>query len=92
MKLTRYPTMKLGLLSLVLWWSLRAMPAFACAACAGKSDDLQAVGMNWGIYSLLAVVVLVLGGVATFFVCLARRAALAPEPLPQPLAESTPRV
>jgi hypothetical protein len=42
----------------------------------------MARGMNWGIFSLLGVIVLVLGGVAAFFVYLARRAAsLAAEPV-----------
>jgi uncharacterized membrane protein len=35
----------------------------------------MAAGMNWGIFSLLTVVVFVLGGVAAFFVYVARRAA-----------------
>ncbi len=47
----------------------------ACAACYGKSDSALAQGMNWGILSLLAVVVFVLGGIASFFVYLAKRAA-----------------
>jgi len=47
----------------------------ACAACYGQSDAPMAAGMNWGIFSLLTVVVFVLGGVAAFFVYLARRAA-----------------
>jgi heme/copper-type cytochrome/quinol oxidase subunit 2 len=46
----------------------------ACAACFGQSNDKMADGMNWGIFTLLVVVVGVLGGVATFFVCLARKA------------------
>jgi len=33
----------------------------------------MAAGMNWGIMSLLGVIVFVLGGVAGFFVFLARR-------------------
>jgi hypothetical protein len=45
----------------------------------------MAQGMNWGIFSLLGVVGLVLGGVAAFFIYLARRsaamAAQAAEPL-----------
>ena len=49
----------------------------ACAACYGQSDSPMAQGMNWGIMSLLVVVAVVLGGVATFFVYLARRAAVA---------------
>jgi hypothetical protein len=48
---------------------------WACAACYGQSDSPMAQGMNWGIFSLLAVVVLVLGATAAFFVYLARRAA-----------------
>jgi len=47
---------------------------WACAACYGQSDSPMAQGMNWGIFSLLAVVVFVLSGVAGFFVYLARRA------------------
>jgi hypothetical protein len=38
----------------------------------------MAKGMNWGIFSLLAVIVMVLGGIAAFFIYLARRAATAP--------------
>jgi heme/copper-type cytochrome/quinol oxidase subunit 2 len=48
---------------------------WACAACYGQSDSPMARGMNWGIFSLLGVVVLVLGGVAGFFIYLARKAA-----------------
>jgi len=47
----------------------------ACATCFGKSDSNLARGMNWGIFSLLAVVVFVLGCIAAFFIYLARRAA-----------------
>lgn len=47
----------------------------ACAACYGQSDSPMAHGLNWGILSLLVVVVLMLGGIASFFVYLARRTA-----------------
>jgi heme/copper-type cytochrome/quinol oxidase subunit 2 len=53
---------------------------WACAACYGQADSPMANGMNWGIFSLLAVVVGVLGSVAVFFVYLARRAAANPNP------------
>ena len=43
-------------------WLLHAHSALACAACFGKSDSPLAQAMNWGIFSLLAVVVSVLGG------------------------------
>jgi hypothetical protein len=33
--------------------------------------------LNWGILSLLAVVVPVLGGIATFFIFIAKKAAVA---------------
>ena len=46
-------------------------PLRACAACYGQSDSPMAEGMNWGIFSLLAMIVVVLGGVAAFFVYLA---------------------
>jgi maltodextrin utilization protein YvdJ len=35
----------------------------------------MAKGMNWGILSLLAVITAVLGGVASFFVYLAKKSA-----------------
>jgi len=49
----------------------------ACAACYGASDSPMAKGMNWGIFSLLAVVGMVLGSVATFFVFIGKKAAAA---------------
>ena len=48
---------------------------FACAACYGQSDSAMAKGMNMGIFSLLGVIVAVLGGIAGFFVYLAKRSA-----------------
>jgi len=50
----------------------------ACTACYGQSDAPMAQGMNWGIFSLLAVVVVVLSAGAGFFVYLGRRAAAVP--------------
>jgi hypothetical protein len=48
----------------------------ACTACYGQSDSPLAAGMNWGILSLLAFVMCVLGGIAGFFIFLARRSAV----------------
>ena len=59
---------------------LQPVPLWACAACYGQSDSPMARGMNWGIFSLLFVVVFVLGTIATFFVFLAKRSAPAPAP------------
>lgn len=63
--------------------ALHAHPATACAACFGKSDSPLAEGMNWGIFALLCVIVPVLGGVAAFFIYLARKANSTVEPAPE---------
>ena len=70
-------------------------PVLACATCFGKSDSDLAKAMNWGILSLLAVVVLVLGGLAAFFIYLARRAAMtagAETPVPESLPETSEQI
>jgi hypothetical protein len=54
-------------------------PLFACAACYGKSSDPLARGMNWGIFTLLGIVVMMLASIATFFFILIRREAAAQE-------------
>ena len=58
-----------------------AMPTrlFACAACFGKSSDPLAHGMNWGIFTLMGVLVFMLSSIATFFFLLIRREAAAQE-------------
>jgi len=61
--------------AVLLLAALSARSVWACAACYGQSDAPMAQGMNWGILSLLAVIVVVLGTVAAFFIYLARRAA-----------------
>jgi heme/copper-type cytochrome/quinol oxidase subunit 2 len=48
-------------------------PVFACAACYGKSDSALASGMNWGILTLLGVVLTVLTCIALFFVHIVRK-------------------
>ena len=50
----------------------------ACAACYGQSDSPIAAGMNWGILSLLGIIVAVLGAIATCFIVVARRSASIP--------------
>ena len=61
----------------------------ACGACFGQSDSALAKGMNMGIFSLLAVVVFVLGTFAAFFIYLARRASSAAGASVQPPADKT---
>ncbi len=67
--------MKTGAVLAGLSLGLLPTPAFACAVCFGKSDSAMAQGMNMGIFSLMAVIISVLVGIAGFFVCLAQRAA-----------------
>ena len=65
----------------------------ACAACYGASDSPMAKGMNWGIFSLLGVVAVVLGSIATFFVFIGKKSAAAsraPETDPAQKPDSTP--
>lgn len=49
----------------------------ACAVCYGQTDSPLARGLVWGIVALLGVLLVVLGGVAWFFVHQSRRAAAA---------------
>jgi threonine/homoserine/homoserine lactone efflux protein len=59
-------------------WALAALAPQAlqaCATCYGQSDSDLARGLNWGIFTLLLVVLFVLSTLVVFFVFLARRAA-----------------
>ncbi len=47
--------------------------AFACTVCSGRSDSSLAVGMNWGIFTLMGVIVTVLATFAGFFIYIVRR-------------------
>jgi hypothetical protein len=71
----RFGKFKLLCGALALGTVLHSPSVFACAMCYGKSDSPLAQGMNWGIFSLLGVIVSVLGGIAAFFIYLARKAA-----------------
>ncbi len=83
---TKSASLKACLLTIALA-CLRPAPVLACAACYGQSDSAMARGMNWGIFSLLAVVVTVLASIATCFICLAKRSAtLSASTNPQPAA------
>jgi hypothetical protein len=48
--------------------------ALACPVCFGNSDSPLAIATNLGIIAMLVVVAGVLGGFATFFIYLNRRA------------------
>ena len=47
--------------------------AEACAVCFGAPDSPMTKGMQWGIASLIFILIPVLGGVGVFFLFLARR-------------------
>ena len=55
--------------------TLPPAPLFACAACYGASDSPMAQGMNWGILSLLGVILSVLTFIIAFFVHVGRTSA-----------------
>ncbi|HUZ05918.1 MAG TPA: hypothetical protein VMV89_00360 [Candidatus Paceibacterota bacterium] len=53
--------------------ALAPSPLFACAACYGRSDSPLAYGVNWGIFTLMGVIVSVLACIALFFVHIVRK-------------------
>jgi len=67
---------------LVAATALAPSPLFACAACYGKSDSALATGMNWGILTLLGVVLTVLTCIALFFVHIVRKEEASSNPPP----------
>jgi len=54
-------------LPLILAACFASQRALACATCYGESDSNLAVGMNWGILSLMVVAYFVLFSIAGFF-------------------------
>jgi hypothetical protein len=69
--------------------ALHPASLFACAACYGASDSPMAQGMNWGIFSLLGVVGVVLSCIATFFVFIGKKSAEASNPPDADSAQKT---
>jgi len=63
-------------------WNLELGTLLACAACYGKTDSALAQGMNWGILTLMGVLVTVLTGIALFFVHIVRKEEAAANPPP----------
>ena len=55
------------------------LQTLGCATCFGKTDSPMAVGMNYGIFALLAVIGTMLSLVASFFVFIVRRSGQTPE-------------
>ena len=61
-------------LLLAIWGGIPSS-LWACAVCYGDVDSPMARGLNWGIFTLLVVVVTVLASITAFFVMTARRSA-----------------
>ncbi|MGD0745562.1 MAG: hypothetical protein ABSA45_10440 [Verrucomicrobiota bacterium] len=74
--------MKLFRKILVAAAALAPSPLFACAACYGKTDSALASGMNWGIFTLLGVVLTVLTCITLFFVHIVRKEEASTSPPP----------
>src|SRR5688572_32139250 len=60
----------------ILTFLLFVLPqtASACAVCFGDPDSPWSKALNWGVLALLAVVLMVLGGIAAFFIFIIKRA------------------
>ena len=67
--------MKFWLALFLALLALLPQRAAACAVCFGDPASPAAQGLAMGVVALLAVVLVVLGGVTAFFIYLARRAA-----------------
>lgn len=57
-------------------------PILACAACSGRSDDAVAQGLNAAVFTMLLVLLAVMGTLVSFLAYLIRRAAKHPLALP----------
>jgi hypothetical protein len=66
------PVLEIGSWNFPGAWMLDLGAFFACAACYGKSDSPLASGMNWGIFTLLGVILTVLTCITLFFVHVVR--------------------
>jgi heme/copper-type cytochrome/quinol oxidase subunit 2 len=71
MKTLRHISKMIFALAALAW--LAPTSSFACAVCAGRSDSSLATGMNWGIFTLMGVIVTMLATVAGFFIYLVHR-------------------
>ena len=68
----KVPVLEIGSWNILGAWTLDVGAFLACAACYGKSDSPLASGMNWGIFTLLGVILTVLTCITLFFVHVVR--------------------
>jgi hypothetical protein len=83
-----FSKVKLTLFSLFAGALLLPDSVLACAACYGQSDSPLAKAMNWGIFTLMGVILCVLGGITMFFVHVGRKSATPPSAEPHELPET----
>jgi len=81
------PILKIGSGNFFGAWMLDIGVFLACAACYGKSDSALASGMNWGILTLLGVVLTVLTCIALFFMHIVRKEEALSNPPPPPATD-----
>jgi heme/copper-type cytochrome/quinol oxidase subunit 2 len=65
---------KLAVIALITTMSLAPRLVLACSACYGAPGAAQTRGMNFGIFTMLGVTGVVLGGFGGLFFRFARRA------------------
>lgn len=76
------PHLAIGRRNLLGTWNFELGTLLACAACYGKSDSALAQGMNWGIFTLMGVILTVLTCITLFFVHIVRKEEAATNPPP----------
>jgi heme/copper-type cytochrome/quinol oxidase subunit 2 len=69
-----FSTVKTVLLTTVL--SAGGQEIWACSTCYGAPDDPTTVGIQLAVMSMLGVIVIVLGAIATFMISLWRKSQL----------------
>jgi hypothetical protein len=87
--MSRFVKFKFLCAALMFALAAHAPSALACAVCFGQSDSPIAQAAKWGVFALLAVVVCVLGAIASFFIFLAKKAAAVAAATPSDLTAST---
>jgi hypothetical protein len=60
--------------AVLVFWMTGGGPAFACPSCFGQAEGPMIDAARLGVWLLLAVVLLLQGGFAAFFLYLRRRA------------------
>ncbi len=70
--MNRFRIIPIPLLSAMAWLAVE-LSSPACSACFGRSNDKMITAYYIGAALLVGLVTLVLGGITTFFVMIARR-------------------